>query len=126
MVMTHVQQLANFVSRASYEDLSENARQQLRIRVLDSLGCAIGALNGDGTTPAQQLSWWAGDPDPKTKLRQGQAPRFGYIVIAVDWMKVGQPRYQYSAREHATVLGSLRYACRRFSIDRCCGAPFST
>ncbi len=44
--MTQVEQLAGFVVRTRYEDLSEEARQQLRIRVLDALGCAIGALEG--------------------------------------------------------------------------------
>ncbi len=45
--MTHAERLAAFVVRASYDDLSEAARQQLRIRVLDSLGCAIGAQDGE-------------------------------------------------------------------------------
>ena len=45
--MTHAEQLAAFVTRASYDDLSEAARQQLKIRVLDGLGCAIGALQGE-------------------------------------------------------------------------------
>ncbi len=45
--MTLVEQLASFVSRAAYEDLSENARQQLKLRVLDSLACAIGAIDGE-------------------------------------------------------------------------------
>jgi 2-methylcitrate dehydratase len=45
--MTHVEQLANFVVQMSYEELSEAACQQLKIRVLDSLGCAIGALVGE-------------------------------------------------------------------------------
>ncbi|MEP9411946.1 MAG: MmgE/PrpD family protein [Candidatus Brocadia sp.] len=45
--MTMVEQLASFVVRASYDDLSEIARQQLKIRVLDALGCAIGALDGE-------------------------------------------------------------------------------
>ncbi len=45
--MTHAEQLAAFVARASYDDLSEVARQQLKIRVLDGLGCAIGALQGE-------------------------------------------------------------------------------
>ena len=45
--MTQAEQLAAFVVQASYDDLSETARQQLKIRVLDALGCAIGALNGD-------------------------------------------------------------------------------
>src|SRR5208337_4198868 len=42
--MTFADELASFVSRANYEDLSENARQQLRLRVFDSLACAIGAI----------------------------------------------------------------------------------
>ncbi len=45
--MTDAEQLAAFVVRASYDDLSEAARQQLKIRVLDALGCAIGALQGE-------------------------------------------------------------------------------
>lgn len=44
--MTHVEQLAAFVVRARYEDLSEEARQQLKIRIIDALGCALGALDG--------------------------------------------------------------------------------
>ena len=45
--MTQADQLAAFVRQASYDDLSEAARQQLKIRVLDALGCAIGALAGE-------------------------------------------------------------------------------
>lgn len=45
--MTHAEQLAAFVVRASYDNLSEAARQQLKIRVLDGLGCAIAALQGE-------------------------------------------------------------------------------
>ena len=45
--MTDAEQLAAFVARASYNDLSEAARRQLKIRVLDGLGCAIGALRGE-------------------------------------------------------------------------------
>jgi 2-methylcitrate dehydratase len=37
-------ELAMFVAKTAYEDLSENARQLLKLRVLDSLACAIGAL----------------------------------------------------------------------------------
>src|SRR5437667_430905 len=50
--MTQVEQLANFVARMTYEDLSEEARQQLKIRILDALGCAIGAIEGP---PIQML-----------------------------------------------------------------------
>lgn len=45
--MTMAEALAAFVVRASYEDLSVPARQQLKIRLLDALGCAIGALDGE-------------------------------------------------------------------------------
>jgi len=42
--MTLVEQLAALVVRASFDELSAEARDQLKIRILDSLGCAIGAL----------------------------------------------------------------------------------
>jgi 2-methylcitrate dehydratase len=45
--MTQVEQLAAFVERVSYENLSEEACQQLKIRILDAMGCAIGALEGE-------------------------------------------------------------------------------
>src|SRR5947209_1268100 len=45
--MKQVEQLAAFVARASYEGLSAATRQDLKVRVLDSLGCAIGALRGE-------------------------------------------------------------------------------
>src|SRR4030067_600897 len=45
--MTHVEQLSAFVSRVSSADLSPAAVEQLKIRVLDSLGCAIGAVGGE-------------------------------------------------------------------------------
>ena len=44
--MTRVEQLATFVARACYEDLSEEAQGALKIHVLDALGCAIGAIEG--------------------------------------------------------------------------------
>lgn len=45
--MACVEELAQFVVQASHEELSDTAREQLRIRVLDALGCAIGALDGE-------------------------------------------------------------------------------
>ena len=44
--MALVNELARFVTNASFDQLSAAARDQLKIRVLDSLGCAIGALEG--------------------------------------------------------------------------------
>ncbi|NIR47600.1 MmgE/PrpD family protein [candidate division KSB1 bacterium] len=44
--MTIVQQLARFVNGTSFAEMSEAAREQIRIRILDSLGTAIGAVSG--------------------------------------------------------------------------------
>jgi predicted esterase len=76
----------------------------------------IVTLAGGGTTPVQQIEWWAGAANEDGQ-RMGQSMRFGYIVIAVDWRKEGQRQYEYSAREHSAVLSSLRDACRRFNVD---------
>ncbi len=77
----------------------------------------IVTLNGAGTTPMQQIDWWTGDFDKDHGMRMGQATRRGYIVIAPVWTNEHQREYEYSAREHAAVLYSLRDACRRTSID---------
>jgi 2-methylcitrate dehydratase len=47
-----VRGLARFVAESSFEDLSETAVSQLKIRVLDALGCAMGALDAE---PIQML-----------------------------------------------------------------------
>ncbi len=44
---TLVHELAQFVVGASFQSLSSAAKQELKIRVLDALGCAIGALEGE-------------------------------------------------------------------------------
>jgi predicted esterase len=77
----------------------------------------IVTLNGGGTSPVQQIDWWAGDFKPEAKSRFGQASRHGYVVIAPQWLHEHQRDYQFSAREHAAVLRPLRDACKQFSID---------
>jgi 2-methylcitrate dehydratase len=44
---TRVEQLADFVTSARFEALSNDAREQLKLRVLDSLGCALGARDAE-------------------------------------------------------------------------------
>ena len=56
--MTLVEQLAAFVTRAAYDDLSPEARAQLKIRVLDSLACAVGALIGGGRTAPDRAAFY--------------------------------------------------------------------
>ena len=72
-------------------------------------------LHGAGTTAEQQIDWWAGAWG--NKIRTGQAARYGYIVLAPEWAADHQEKYEYSAREHAIVLGCYRDACRRFAVD---------
>lgn len=45
--MKEVERLAEFVSKSSFEQLSQEAIKALKIRILDSIGCAIGALKGE-------------------------------------------------------------------------------
>jgi predicted esterase len=77
---------------------------------------AVITLCGAVSTPINQLDWWAGEPQPD-RGRFGQAARHGYIIVAPQWKRPGQDAYQYSAREHAAVLATLRDACRRFAVD---------
>ena len=80
------------------------------------------ALNGAYNSPLEELDFWAGaprmdDPGKVVGTRNGQAMRYGYITIAVDWQKPQQYDYEYSLREHEAVLTCLRDACRRFGVD---------
>ena len=50
--LTAVERLGQFVVERSWDDLSAEAREELKIRVLDSLGCAFGAL---GEPPVQAV-----------------------------------------------------------------------
>jgi 2-methylcitrate dehydratase len=45
--VTEVERLASFAVRSSWDELSAEARTALKIRVLDALGCAIGALEAE-------------------------------------------------------------------------------
>jgi 2-methylcitrate dehydratase len=45
-ITTEVEQMAIFASGARFESLGLDTRQQLKIRILDALGCGIGALDG--------------------------------------------------------------------------------
>jgi 2-methylcitrate dehydratase len=61
--MTQAEQLAAFVISMTYEDLSEEARHQLKIHILDALGCAFGALEGPPIKMLRtQLEDFGGNP----------------------------------------------------------------
>lgn len=53
--MAEVHELARFAERARFEDLSEQALEQLKIRVLDTVGVALGALQAPPITAIRGL-----------------------------------------------------------------------
>jgi 2-methylcitrate dehydratase len=60
---TRVEDLAQFVAATSWDDISAPAREQLKMRVLDSVACALGALDAD--VPARvfaQVDEFGGQP----------------------------------------------------------------
>jgi 2-methylcitrate dehydratase len=61
--VTLAAELAKFVAEASWDDLSEPARGALKIRILDSLGCALGAMGGEPTRKVrEQVGDFGGNP----------------------------------------------------------------
>ena len=70
---TQVDQLAQVVCGARFEDIAAPAREQLKLRVLDSLGCALGALGGEPVRMvAAQVREFGGAP-PATLIGQGKS-----------------------------------------------------
>jgi 2-methylcitrate dehydratase len=70
--MTEVYALAKFVDRARLEDLSASALEQLRIRVLDTIGVAIGALDGAPMAAIRQLTTELGGRPLSTLIGGGK------------------------------------------------------
>lgn len=71
--MTIVQDLARFVVQRTYDDLSDAAKRELRVRVLDSLACALGALDGEPIAYLRQQTEDFGGGDRCTAIGGGRA-----------------------------------------------------
>ena len=56
--MTEVESLASFAVNSRYEELSSEAVEALKVRILDALGCALGAL---GAPPVRDLRGYLED-----------------------------------------------------------------
>ncbi|HEY7243409.1 MAG TPA: MmgE/PrpD family protein [Xanthobacteraceae bacterium] len=54
--MTEAERLADFVERSRIADMSEQALDQLKIRVLDTIGVAIGALGSEPIAAIRELT----------------------------------------------------------------------
>lgn len=82
--MTEVQQLARFVVDADYAQLSDAAAEQLKIRVLDTIGVAIGALDAAPTVAVRELTEWLGGNGVSTLIGGGSAPdRTAFYNVAL-------------------------------------------
>lgn len=68
---TEVQRLAEFVDHARYDDLSPEATEQLKIRVLDTVGVAIGALDAEPIIAIRELFKDLGDTGRATLIGGG-------------------------------------------------------
>src|SRR5271169_4540540 len=85
--------IAKFAIRASYEDLTPERRERLKVSVLDSLACAVNAL---GAPPIQACLAQAkefGGPDGRCSLIGGGQANIMYaafyntaLVRYIDWM----------------------------------------
>jgi 2-methylcitrate dehydratase len=71
--MTRAEQLAQYVVRASYGDMDAEIRRELKIRVLDSLGCALGAIRGEPIRLIREHLKDFGGGGPCTLLGFGRA-----------------------------------------------------
>ena len=71
--MVVVRQLAAFAARARFDELSDRARLQLRIRVLDALGCALGALGAEPVHRVRDYATAYGTAGPCTLIGGGHA-----------------------------------------------------
>lgn len=47
VIMTIAREIARFSTQRSFEDISKGAVKDLKCRILDSIGCAVGALDGE-------------------------------------------------------------------------------
>lgn len=69
--MTAVEEMAAFAVNARSESLTDAARLQLKIRVLDSLGCALAALDGVGVRATRQFATEFSPDGPCTLIGGG-------------------------------------------------------
>ena len=111
---TQVDQLAQFVCGARFEDISEPAREQLKLRVLDSLGCALGALDGEPVRMVADAGAGvrrraAGDADRRGQERAGPRGALQRRAGALPGLQRLVPR----PRRDLPSLGQPRAGARR-------------
>jgi len=115
---TLVQQLATFVHRARWDDLSSPARDALKLRVFDALGCAIAALNAEpvrairdeiedlGGNPLSTLIGGGKSSPDRVALHNGAAVRY----LDYNDCFLGQGEACHPSDNLAPVLAAGEYA----------------
>ncbi|GAA3760176.1 MmgE/PrpD family protein [Microbacterium kribbense] len=83
--MTEVQELAQFVATASFDQLSADAVAQLKIRVLDTIGVAIGALGAPPMVAVRALVEELGGTPQATMIGGGMSSidRVAFVNVAL-------------------------------------------
>lgn len=71
--MTEVQKLAAFAHGAHYDQISEPALEQIKIRILDTLGVAIGALDAAPMVAIRKLTESLGGNNASTLIGGGRS-----------------------------------------------------
>src|SRR5919204_6947808 len=71
--MHQTEAIAQFVQRATPQELTERARDRLKLHVLDTLGCAIGALENDPIRAVHAQIEELGAGGPCTRIGRGTA-----------------------------------------------------
>jgi 2-methylcitrate dehydratase len=72
LVVTEARELAAFVERARLEDMSAQALEQLKIRVLDTIGVAVGAIDAAPMRAIRELTNKLGGQPLSTLIGGGQ------------------------------------------------------
>lgn len=117
---TEVERLAAFVDDARFEDLSDEAVGQLKIRVLDSLACAIGALDAQPIRMARSVVDEFGGQPLATLIGGGGAPPDraaffnGALVRYLDFMDsyLAKGETNHPSDNLAPVLAAAEYGDR--------------
>jgi 2-methylcitrate dehydratase len=118
---TYVEEMAAFAVKVDYDDLSEEARAQLKLRVLDTIGCAIAALSGGPVHAVREQVTEFGGRGPCTLIGMDgtTAPDRaafynGALVRYVDFMDnyMGKKQSCHPSDNFASVLAACEYASR--------------
>jgi 2-methylcitrate dehydratase len=118
---TYVEEMAAFITKAGYGDLSEEARAQLKLRVLDTIGCAIAALGGKPVVAVRQQVVEFGGRGVCTLIGMGETSSpdraafyNGALVRYVDFMDnyMGKKQSGHPSDNFSSVLAAAEYGSR--------------